>query len=406
MIDGARGLAPLAHRDVRAFVVSRFFGGVALTLLRATISWQVWALSGSAFQLGLVGLFQFAPTLALTLVGGAVADSYDRRRVAMLAQAAGMLGSALLFALTLRGDVALWIVYAVVAANSAASAFESPSGAALLPGLVPRQEFPAAVALVSSVRNSAWMLGPVVMGFVVDAAGIAWAYALHAALVAASAGLLVRLRPRPIPVEPRGVTLAAIREGIAFVRSRAEVLGAMSVDMFAVIFGAAGALLPIYAEQILQVGPRGYGLLSASFEIGTVVMSILLVALPPIRNAGRALLLAVAVYGAATCVFGLSRSFVLSLLAFVAAGMADQVSVVARGTLIQLATPDALRGRVSAVNFVFIGASNQLGAVEAGFLAALTSPTFAVVSGGLLALAIAALVAWRVPELRDHRLSH
>jgi MFS family permease len=250
------------------------------------------------------------------------------------------------------------------------------------------------------------MLGPVVMGFVVDAAGIAWAYALHAALVAASAGLLVRLRPRPIPVEPRGVTLAAIREGIAFVRSRAEVLGAMSVDMFAVIFGAAGALLPIYAEQILQVGPRGYGLLSASFEIGTVVMSILLVALPPIRNAGRALLLAVAVYGAATCVFGLSRSFVLSLLAFVAAGMADQVSVVARGTLIQLATPDALRGRVSAVNFVFIGASNQLGAVEAGFLAALTSPTFAVVSGGLLALAIAALVAWRVPELRDHRLSH
>jgi MFS family permease len=406
MIDGARGLAPLARRDVRAFVVSRFFGGVALTLLRATISWQVWALSGSAFQLGLVGLFQFAPTLALTLVGGAVADSYDRRRVAMLAQAAGMVGSALLFALTLQGDVALWIVYAVVAANSAAGAFESPSGAALLPGLVPRQEFPAAVALVSSVRNSAWMLGPVVMGFVVDAAGIAWAYALHAALVAASAGLLVRLRPRPIPVEPRGVTLAAIREGIAFVRSRAEVLGAMSVDMFAVIFGAAGALLPIYAEQILQVGPRGYGLLSASFEIGTVVMSILLVALPPIRNAGRALLLAVAVYGAATCVFGLSRSFVLSLLAFVAAGMADQVSVVARGTLIQLATPDALRGRVSAVNFVFIGASNQLGAVEAGFLAALTSPTFAVVSGGLLALAIAALVAWRVPELRDHRLSH
>jgi len=197
--------------------------------------------------------------------------------------------------------------------------------------------------------------------------------------------------------------LEAIREGLAFVSRQPVVLGCMSLDMFAVIFGGAVALLPIYANEILEVGARGYGVLSASLEIGALFMSLLLVWLPPIRRAGRALLVAVTLYGVATIVFGFSRWFPLSVAAYLLAGMADQVSVVLRGTAIQLTTPDALRGRVSALNMIFIGASNQLGAAESGFVAALTSATFAVVSGGIGCLVVVAIVAWRLPALRRYR---
>jgi MFS family permease len=178
----------------------------------------------------------------------------------------------------------------------------------------------------------------------------------------------------------------------------------MALDMFAVIFGGANALLPVYANEILHVGPRGYGLLSSSFELGALLASFVLTALPPIRRTGRALLAAVGVYGVATVGFGLSRTFPLSIAAYLLVGMADQVSVVMRGTAIQLSTPDELRGRVSAVNMLFINASNQLGAAESGFLAAATSATFAVVSGGFAALGVLGLVAWQLPDLRRYQL--
>jgi len=202
------------------------------------------------------------------------------------------------------------------------------------------------------------------------------------------------------------VSLRAIGEGIAFVRSRPAVLGAMALDMFAVIFGSATALLPIYANEILHVGARGYGLLASALEIGSLSMAAVLLFLPPIRRAGRALCIAVAIYGLATIAFGFSTWFPLSVATFLVAGAADQVSVVLRSTLIQLATPDALRGRVSSVNFIFIGASNQLGAVESGFVAWLTSAVFAVVSGGVACLAVLGLVAWKLPELRRYRFDH
>ncbi len=195
-----------------------------------------------------------------------------------------------------------------------------------------------------------------------------------------------------------------IREGVRFVRSRPVILGCMTLDMFAVIFGGATALLPVYATEILHVGPRGYGLLSSALEVGALLTSLVLIARPPIRHAGRALLVAVGVFGIATIVFGLSRSFPLSLAAYMLVGVADQVSVVMRSTAIQLSTPDELRGRVSAVNLLFIGASNQLGAAESGFVAAATSATFAVVSGGLAALCVLAVVVWRIPELRAYRV--
>jgi hypothetical protein len=195
-----------------------------------------------------------------------------------------------------------------------------------------------------------------------------------------------------------------VREGLQFVRRRPVVLGCMVLDMFAVIFGGAAALLPIYATEILGVGPRGYGLLGASMELGALTTALVLMVRPPIRRTGAALLAAVGVYGAATIAFGLSTWFPLSVAAYMLVGAADQVSVVARATAIQLSTPDALRGRVSAVNLLFIGASNQLGAAESGFVAALTSAPFAVVSGGIGCLLVLGAVAWRIPELRAYRI--
>jgi MFS family permease len=384
-------------------MASRFFGGAAMTLLRAAVAWHVFQISGSAFQLGLIGIVQFIPALSLTLVGGAVADAYDRRRVILATQFTALVCSVVLFLATESGAVSLPLLYGIVLLAAVASAFESPSRASLLPTLVPREHFPRAVTIAATNQALAFVTGPALGGFVIAAGGIGAAYAAHALLILGSLAGMGLLHSPPLAAATRAVGIEAIREGVSFVRRQPVVLGCMALDMFAVIFGGATSLLPIYAHEILNVGARGYGILSASLELGALAMSILLMWLPPIRHAGRALLVAVALYGVATIVFGLSRWFPLSVAAYVAAGMADQVSVVLRSTAIQLTTPDAIRGRVSAVNMIFIGASNQLGAAESGFLAALTSAPFAVVSGGFGCLVVVAIVALRVPALRRYR---
>ncbi|MGH2587759.1 MAG: MFS transporter, partial [Dehalococcoidia bacterium] len=246
---------------------------------------------------------------------------------------------------------------------------------------------------------------PALAGLAIARGGVGGAYVAYAGLIVIAIGTLLVLRPRAPEGERRRVSLAAIAEGVRFVRQRQVLLGAMALDMFAVLFGGAVAMLPIYAEEILKVGPRGYGLLTSSQAVGAFVTSVLLVALPPVQRTGRALLFAVAAYGLATAVFGLSRSFALSLVAYGLTGAADQVSVVMRHTTIQLATPDELRGRVSSVSMVFIGASNQLGAVESGLVAAVTSATFAVVSGGVGCVAVVGAIAAKMPELRRYRIT-
>jgi MFS family permease len=397
-------LAVFRQASFAFYVASRFFSGVALSLLRAAILWHVYELSGSAFQLGLIGLVQFLPALGLSLIGGAVADTHDRLRIAMTAQIAPLVCSAALCLVTLSGAVGLPIIYALVFLVAVATAFENPARMALLPLLVPREMFPRAVTVYSTVAAFSLGTGPVVMGFASAWAGIGTAYAVHAGLMIASIAALSRVTLLLPQSERSAVTWRAIKEGVSFVRRTQVVLGCMTLDMFAVIFGGAVALLPIYAKEILKVGEFGYGLLAASLEIGAFMMSIVLVLAPTVQRAGRLLLIAVAVFGLATIVFGFSRSFPLSIAAYMIVGMADQVSVVMRGTAIQLSTPDALRGRVSSVNMIFIGASNQLGAVESGFVAALTSATFAVVSGGIGCLIVLAIVALKLPELRRYRV--
>ncbi len=396
----------LVSRNLSAYLASRFCSAMAMTMLRAAIAWHVFDLSGSAFHLGLVGLVQFLPALFLTLVGGAVADTYDRRRVCMIAQSVPIACCGVLFAATQRGSITLELLYAMILIVSIAQTFGNPARAALLPSLVPRAAFPRAVTLASTVQALAFVSGPTACGFIIAAAGIGAVYGAYELLALGSVVGLFFLRPAPVEGPRRAMSWEAVRSGLDYVRRQPVVLGCMTLDMFAVIFGGATALLPIYATDILQVGALGYGVLSAALEAGALLSAVVMLALPPVRRAGRALLVAVTVYGAATIVFGLSQWFPLSVAAYALVGVADQVSVVMRGTAIQLNTPDELRGRVSAVNFLFIGASNQLGAVESGFVAALTSAPFAVVSGGIGCLVVVAIVTLTLPALRDYRVDH
>ena len=349
-----------------------------MTLLRSTVYWHVFALSRSEAALGWIGLAQFVPSLALTLVGGMAADAYDRRTVMRFAQLPYLLTASLLCWASWQGTISVPLLYAAVFANAVSFAFDSPARQAFLPTLVPLEQFPRAVTFSSTAAALAFATGPALGGLLIAAAGVEAAYAAYVVLIALN---LI---------------------GLAFVRQSPVVLGCMALDMFAVILGGATALLPVYANEILAVGPRGYGVLTSSLEIGALAMSVLMLLRRPVGRAGPALLIAVALYGLATIGFGLSRSFPLSIALYMLAGAADQVSVVMRQTAVQLNTPDALRGRVSAVNMIFIAASNQLGAVESGFLAAATSATFAVVSGGVGCLLVVAFTAWKLPELRRY----
>jgi MFS family permease len=394
----------MRSRNLIAYLVARFCAGTATTLLRAGVLWHVFALSHSPFQLGLIGLVQFVPALGLMLLGGALADTHDRRRIMMASQWTWLAAAIVLCGAMRTGSMSLPLLYATVLVVAVGVSFDSPARVALLPTLVPRPVLPRAVTIASTNQAFAFATGPALAGMLIAAAGVTSVYVAYAVLVAGSLAAMAFLRPGRQEPSGRAPSLAAIREGLRFVRSRQVILGCMALDMLAVIFGGASALLPVYASDILHVGPRGYGLLSSAAELGAIATSLVLSFTPPIRRAGRALLVTVALFGVATIVFGLSRSFPLSIAAYVLVGVADQVSVVLRATAIQLSTPDALRGRVSALNLLFIGASNQLGAAESGFVAALTSAPFAVVSGGVGCLLVVAVVAATMPQLRRYRI--
>ena len=388
----------------RAYAASRVASGVATSLLQALILWQVYAVSGSTLQLGLVGLVGFAAGVLSSVIGGAVVDSHDRRKILFASQLAPGASSLAMLAAIATDHVSLGLIYAIVLVTGLAASFEYPARQAILPDAVPRPLFARALTVNSALNSVSSVTGPALTGVVLALGGVGLAYAVHAGLVVIAALTLVPLHV-PATRDLARLELGAIRDGLAFVWSRPVLLGAMTLDMFAVMFGGARALLPVYAVSVLQADVIGYGILSASLEAGTVVMALILVMLPPVRRMGTVLLLAVATFGLATILFGLSRWLPLSVLAYALVGMADQVSMVMRQNTIQLSTPDALRGRVTGVNSVFISASNELGAVESGLVAAVTDPVFAVVSGGIGCLVVVALIAWRVPALRRYRAS-
>lgn len=392
-------LAILRQRNFDLYLSSRVLSGIGTTMQQAVFLWQVNEITSSALNLGLLGLFRFLPALSLSLIGGAVADAYNRRIVILCAQTIPFMAGLMLAVATLGGWVTVEMIYATAFAAGVAQAFEGPSNTALLPSLVSRQDFPHAVNVSSTSRSLGAVTGPFLGGMVIWAFGVGEAYVVYAGVIATSMVLMFFLRYKQQEGPKRAVSIAAIKEGIVFVRSRPTILGAMTLDLFAVVFAGATALLPIYATDILHTDALGYGLLLGSYEAGAFTMALGMVMRPPVVKAGRTLIWSVVAFGICTIIFGFSRWLPLSIIAYFMIGATDQISVVMRNAIIQLSTPDEIRGRVSAVSSVFIQSSNQLGAVESGFMAAATSATFAVVSGGAVAIGVAGAVAFKLRDL-------
>ena len=376
------------------FWFSRLASTSANQMLMVAVGWQMYDLTGSAWDLGLVGLLQFLPALLLVLVAGHVVDQFHRARIAALCMLVQVLLAATLAMSTHQHWASRELLLFISIGLGAVKAFQMPAqqalAPALVPALVPAAVLPRALAFSSMGSQAAIVAGPALGGFIY----VAGAQAVYAfcALLFAIAGVLVNgVRYDHAPPASREMSVATLMAGVQFVRHRPVVLGAISLDLFAVLLGGATALLPIFARDILHTGPWGLGLLRASPAAGAFTLSLLLTRWPITRRAGHVLLGAVALYGAATLVFGFSTSFALSMAALVVAGAADMVSVVIRQSLVQLDTPDEMRGRVSAVNSVFIGASNQLGEFESGSTAALLGPVGSVLLGGVGTLLVAGL---------------
>ena len=373
-------------------------------MLAVAVGWHVYALTHDPLALGLVGLSEFLPFVLLVLVGGHVADYAERRAVASRAYAVVMLCALALLCLAVGAGQRVWPIYLIIGVFGAARAFWAPAMQSMLPGLMPRGEFAGAVALNSMLYQIATALGPV-LGGVLYLAGAPIVYGACLLLFTVTLLLVRLIRADTRPASPPELGSAQrFLEGLRFVRGSPVVLGAISLDLFAVLFGGAVALLPIFASDLLHTGPIGLGLLRAAPGIGAGLAAVAL-ALRPLRDhAGRALLGGVAVFGVCMIVFGLSRSLTLSFVALLLSGSGDMVSVYIRGILVPLATPDALRGRVSAVSSMFIGASNELGEFESGLTASWFGTVPSVVAGGVLTLAVAGVWPLLFPQLR--RLRH
>jgi MFS family permease len=388
------------YPDFRLLLGARFASTLATQMQSVAIAWQVYELTHRPLDLGFVGLAQFLPVALLTLVSGQAADRFDRRAIVLLSQTAQVVCSLALFAYARLPSPAVDPIYALLVLLGVARAFNGPANQALLPELVPPEHFGNAVAWSQSSRYVAIILGPSLGGLLYAAFDGPGVYIASALLFFAAALLTLAIATRTGRLEKREVSVDTLLAGIRYVYRSKLVLGCISLDLFAVLLGGAVALLPIYARDILHVGPTGLGLLRTAPAVGAALMGVVLAYRPLRRRAGASMLASVACFGLATIVFGLSRSFVVSLVALALTGAFDMVSVVVRGTLVQLATPPAMRGRVGAVNVLFIGASNELGEFESGVTAALLGTVPAVVLGGLGTCVIVALFAWWFPELR------
>ena len=398
------------------FWLTRLAGTTANQMLMVAVGWQMYELTGSAWDLGLVGLYQFLPALLLALVAGYVADHVNRSFI-VAACLALQLVVAILLALASNSHAAggavanaSWLsrelLLAVSVLLGVSRAFQMPAQQALIALLVPATLLPRAMAFSASGMQAAIIAGPA-LGGVIYVAGAAAVYATSAALFAIGVGLALFIRYPHIASPYERPTLKSLLAGVHFIVNHKVVLGATTLDLFAVLLGGATALLPMFAKDILQVGPWGLGLLRGAPAVGALLMSIALTRWPMDRRVGPKLLWAVAVFGVATIVFGVSTSFTVSMVALAVTGVADMVSVVVRQTLVQLETPNEMRGRVSAVNSVFIGASNQLGEFESGATAAWLGPVGSVVLGGVGTVVVALLWVRLFSALarRDHMRS-
>jgi MFS family permease len=403
------GMAVFGFPNFRLFQVARFCMIVALEMQSVAVGWQIYATTKRPLDLGLVGLAQFLPGILLFLVSGHVVDRFNRKNVMVLCYAGYAVCSSLLLTVASLGGRRVAPIYAVLVLVGVVRSFNGPVSRAILPVLVPESYFPSAVAWASIVFQSATILGPALGGVVYAATlesrlplrGAAFVYAVAAlaAMVAVFTTLQIKSEAKARPREP--VSMDTVLAGFHYIWREKLILGSISLDLFAVLLGGAVALLPVYAREILMTGPWGLGLLRSAPAVGAASMALFLAYRPLRRKAGRTMLWCVAGFGVFTVLFGISHSLVLSLIALILVGATDMVSVIVRGTLIQVATPDEMRGRVNAVDMIFIGASNEFGQFESGLTAQWFGTVPAVVLGGLGTLLVTALWAWRFPELRN-----
>jgi len=393
--------AAFGHRDFRLYQVARFLLVIALEMQSVALGWHVYALTGRALSLGLIGLSQFLPVVALSMFTGHVADRFERRRVLLICYAV-LAGAALALHLHARDPHAtVWPIYAIAAVVGAARGFAGPAAQAMVPDLVPDAHFGNAVTWGALVHRLGTIVGPAVGGFAYALLRTpAMVYAACAVVAAIAALLLVPLAPRPVTRRAGGASWQTLLAGVGYVWRKPMILGSISLDLFAMLLGGATALLPIFARDILHVGPSGLGLLRAAPALGASLVALWLARFPLQRRAGDVMFACVALFGVSTLVFGISHSFWLSMAVLAVGGAADMISVVIRLTLVQVATPPEMRGRVSAVNMLFIGASNELGEFESGITAAWLGAAPAVIAGGIGTLIVVVAWAWLFPELR------
>ena len=397
--------AALRHREFRWFIVSLFAMVVSSQLQAVVVGWQVYGLTHDPLSLGLIGLAEALPFIGIALPAGYLADRRNRRAISVSALFVLACCSITLYALSARPSLLLRVgivpIYVVIFVSGVTRGILQPARQALSAEIIPRSMFQNAIAWRSSTWQTASVIGPAIGGLLYGFAGAGVSYAVAALLmlVALAAFLMMRYTPLPGGMQSESM-VAELLTGLRFVWSEHVILAALSLDLFSVFLGGAEALLPVFASEILKVGPQGLGLLRAAPAAGAVTMGIFLAHRPPFRRAGRTMLLAVAVFALAIIGFGLSRSFYLSLGLLALSGMADNVSVVIRSTLIQLLTPPQMLGRVSSVNSIFVGSSNELGAFESGIAARLLGSVRAVVLGGSAALLVVGLTARLVPRLR------
>lgn len=399
MVSSAR--EAFRYPNFRYFMSARVLITTASEMQAVAVGWQIYSLTHRPLDLGLVGLAQFAPGVLLFLIAGHTADRFPRQRILQICFGGFGLCSVLLLALTLHGLAVVWPIYAVLLFNGTVRAFNGPAGQAFMPLLVPAEHFPNAVTWGSSIFQAAMVLGPTLGGAIYGFANspvpvyCCSAIACLGALTFMGAIRMERVsRPRQV------ASVAVVLEGMRYIWRNKLILGSISLDLFAVLLGGAVALLPVYAREILNTGAYGLGILRGAPSVGAVLMAIALVRWPLRRNAGFALFFCVSGFGVFTIAFGLSRNLALSIVALVLVGACDMVSVIIRHTLVQLGTPDEMRGRVSAVNGLFIGASNEIGQFESGLTAQWFGAVPAVVLGGVGTIAIVLLWAWVFPSLR------
>lgn len=391
--------SPFHYRDFALLSLSRFTGTLGWQMLGVAIGWHVYEITGDPFAIGLVGLSQFLPSVILVLFAGQLADQMDRKLIMAITHFIAALAAMILMLGTHFAFIAPALIYMCSALLGIVRIFGAPAMQALLPNSVPPEHFSKAVALNSSMFQIGTILGPALAGGLFFF-GVTMVYTVSALLLALASYLNTQMKTKTTIVK-RPLTLENLFAGILFIKERPILLGAISLDLFAVLFASVVALLPVYAKDILNIGPQGLGLLRCAPAIGAAVMALILAKHGLKGNAGRNLFLSIIVFAVVTIIFGLSTNEYLSFAMLVLLGCADMVSVYVRTHMMQMNTPDEMRGRVGAVNMLFITTSNELGDFESGAMAAWLGTVPAVVVGGVLSLVVAGIIAWRVPSLRN-----